>query len=407
MTTTCLPCLPKGGEGSPKVAKRSSGVGTTIMYTYTDEAPMLATHAFYPVVKAFFHHANVDVELKDISVSGRVLALFPECLKEEQRVGDILAELGELAKSGQANIIKLPNISASIPQLTECIKELQSQSFAAPDYPDEPKSDKEKDIKARYGKVLGSAVNPVLREGNSDRRAAVPVKAYAFRYPHSMGQWAPDSKTVVRSMEHGDFYSHERSVCISEACEGHGRQRRRPSAAFVAAMMISFLLSPSHAHFIEGKGGGASALAQDAVGNATLSRALVASNHSLFPFANLAHALVSKQWCKRLGEKCVPSITNKYSNCCFGAGTCKGDYTAGWYCKCVQKNAGCNHDQECCDYTGKTYKPNGYTGRINIVQEFLREPTGAACWPAGKRAAYLGYTSGPSRKCSGPYLYRH
>jgi len=201
------------------VAKRSSGAAEKIMYTYTDEAPMLATHAFYPIVKAFCHHANVGVELKDISVAGRVLAHFPECLKEEQRVGDILAELGELAKSGQANIIKLPNISASIPQLKECIRELQSQGFAVPDYPEEPKSEQEKDIKARYGKVLGSAVNPVLREGNSDRRAAVPVKEYAFRYPHSMGKWAPESKTVVRSMEDGDFYSHERSVCISEACE--------------------------------------------------------------------------------------------------------------------------------------------------------------------------------------------
>merc|ERR1711937_559980 len=132
---------------------------------------------------------------------------------------DILSELGVLAQSGQAMIIKLPNISASIPQLKECIKELQSQGYALPDFPENPKDDKEKDIKARYAKVLGSAVNPVLREGNSDRRAAVPVKEYAFRYPHSMGKWAPDSKTEVVSMKDGVFYSHERSVTIKEACE--------------------------------------------------------------------------------------------------------------------------------------------------------------------------------------------
>ena len=196
-----------------------SSASDTIMYTYTDEAPMLATHAFFRVVQGFSKQAGLEVELKDISVAGRVLAQFPDYLKEDQRVGDVLAELGKLAQSGQANIIKLPNISASIPQLKECIRELQSQGFAIPDFPDEPKDDKEKDIKARYSKVLGSAVNPVLREGNSDRRAAVPVKEYAFKYPHSMGAWSKDSKTVVRSMKDGDFYSHEHSVCISEACE--------------------------------------------------------------------------------------------------------------------------------------------------------------------------------------------
>merc|ERR1719440_2509661 len=132
---------------------------------------------------------------------------------------DILTQLGKLAQSGQANIIKLPNISASIPQLKECINELQGQGFAVPEYPENPKDDKEKEIKARYGKALGSSVNPVLREGNSDRRAAVPVKEYAFQYPHSMGKWAPDSKTEVVSMKDGDFYSHERSVVIKEACE--------------------------------------------------------------------------------------------------------------------------------------------------------------------------------------------
>jgi len=202
-----------------KAAVSKKGAPTKIMYTYTDEAPMLATHAFYPIVKAYCRHANVGVELKDISVAGRVLANFPEFLKEEQRMDDILTELGKLAQSGDANIIKLPNVSASIPQLKECIKELQGQGFMLPDYPEDPKNEKEQDIKARYGKVLGSAVNPVLREGNSDRRSAVPVKEYAYRYPHSMGTWAPHSKTVVRSMEDGDFYSHERSVCIREACE--------------------------------------------------------------------------------------------------------------------------------------------------------------------------------------------
>jgi isocitrate dehydrogenase len=194
-------------------------MATTIMYTFTDEAPMLATHAFYPIIKAFCGHADIDVELKDISVAGRVLAHFPEYLNEDQKTDDILAQLGKLAQSGQANIIKLPNVSASVPQLKECIKELQGQGFAIPEYPEEPKDDKEKDIKARYAKVLGSAVNPMLREGNSDRRAAVPVKEYAFKYPHSMGKWAPDSKTSIRCMKNGDFYSHERSVNVSTACE--------------------------------------------------------------------------------------------------------------------------------------------------------------------------------------------
>eukprot|EP00931_Biecheleriopsis_adriatica_P099468 TRINITY_DN73_c0_g1_i4.p1 TRINITY_DN73_c0_g1~~TRINITY_DN73_c0_g1_i4.p1 ORF type:complete len:767 (-),score=197.43 TRINITY_DN73_c0_g1_i4:118-2418(-) len=193
--------------------------GNTIMYTYTDEAPMLATHAFYPIVKAFCSQANIPVQLKDISVAGRVLAHFPDYLTEEQKEHDILSELGELAKMGQANIIKLPNVSASIPQLKECIAELQGKGYKIPDYPEDPKTDKEKDEKARYAKVLGSAVNPVLREGNSDRRAAVPVKEYAFKYPHSMGKWGPESKTHVVSMEDGDFYAHEKSVIIKEACD--------------------------------------------------------------------------------------------------------------------------------------------------------------------------------------------
>jgi isocitrate dehydrogenase len=199
--------------------KKKRASASTIMYTYTDEAPMLATHAFFPIVKAFCAHAGIDVQLKDISVAGRVLAQFPEYLTAEQQVSDILMDLGKLAQSGDANIIKLPNISASIPQLKECIKELQEKGFALPNYPEDPKDDKEKAVKEKYGKVLGSAVNPVLREGNSDRRAAVPVKEYAFRFPHSMGKWQPSSRTVVRSMKDGDFYSHERSVCVKEACD--------------------------------------------------------------------------------------------------------------------------------------------------------------------------------------------
>merc|ERR1719413_89667 len=171
------------------------------------------------MIKAFCHHAKIDVELKDISVAGRALAQFSDLLKPDQQVPDTLTELGKLAQSGDANIIKLPNVSASVPQLKECIKELQGQGFALPDYPEDPKDDTEKDVKARYGKVLGSAVNPVLREGNSDRRAAVPVKEYAFRYPHSMGKWVPESKTSVASMTDGDYYSHEKSVLIPEETE--------------------------------------------------------------------------------------------------------------------------------------------------------------------------------------------
>ena len=190
-----------------------------IMYTYTGEAPMLATHAFFPIIQAFCKHVSADVELVDISVAGPVIAQFSDYLTEEQEMDDILAELGILAQCGNANIIKLPNVSASVPQLKECILELQGKGYALPDYPEQPEDDKEKAIKERYGKALGSAVNPVLREGNSDRRAAVPVKEHAFRYPHSMGKWAPASGTAVGCMSDGDFYSHERSVCVGDACE--------------------------------------------------------------------------------------------------------------------------------------------------------------------------------------------
>lgn len=189
-----------------------------ITYTYTDEAPMLATHALYPIIEAFCKQAHVAMDLKDISVAGRMIAQFPDFLRPEQQMDDILMQLGKMAQRGEANIIKLPNVSPSVPQLKECIKELQGKGYNLPDYPEVPKDEKEKDIKARYGKVLGSAVNPVLREGNSDRRAAVPVKEYAFRYPHSMGVWAPTSKTHVSCMSGGDFYAHEKSLCVAEPC---------------------------------------------------------------------------------------------------------------------------------------------------------------------------------------------
>lgn len=182
-----------------------------IIYTETDEAPRLATYSLLPIIQAFTKAAGVSVETRDISLAGRVIALFPEYLKEEQRIADALSELGELAKTPEANIIKLPNISASIPQLTATIKELQSQGYALPDYPFEPSNDEERDIKARYDKVKGSAVNPVLREGNSDRRAPAAVKNFVKKHPHKMGAWAKDSKTHVAHMSDGDFYSSEQS----------------------------------------------------------------------------------------------------------------------------------------------------------------------------------------------------
>jgi len=185
-----------------------------IIYTLTDEAPMLATYSFLPIVQAFSSSANIDVETRDISLAGRVLSIFPDFLKEDQKMGDALAELGELTKSPDANIIKLPNISASIPQLYETIAELQAHGYAVPNYPAEPKTEEEKVIKQRYARVLGSAVNPVLREGNSDRRAPKSVKNYAKKHPHSMGAWSSDSKTKVASMESGDFYGTEKSLTI-------------------------------------------------------------------------------------------------------------------------------------------------------------------------------------------------
>ncbi|TNF36414.1 MAG: NADP-dependent isocitrate dehydrogenase, partial [Gammaproteobacteria bacterium] len=188
-----------------------------IIYTETDEAPALATYSLLPIIQAYTEAAGIVVETRDISLAGRIIANFPDKLTAAQKQGDALAELGELAKTPDANIIKLPNISASIPQLTAAIKELQSQGYDLPDYPVEAKTDAEKDIKARYAKVLGSAVNPVLREGNSDRRVAGPVKEYARKHPHSMGAWSADSKSHVASMSEGDFYGSEKSVVMAAA----------------------------------------------------------------------------------------------------------------------------------------------------------------------------------------------
>lgn len=185
-----------------------------IYYTLTDEAPMLATHSFLPMVKAFAKTADIEIVVPDISLSGRILANFPDALTDEQKIPDYLAELGQLATQPEANIIKLPNISASVPQLEEAIAELQKQGFNVPNYPAEPKNDEEKEIKARYSKVLGSAVNPVLREGNSDRRAPKSVKDYAKANPHRMGEWKADSKTSVAHMQAGDFYGTETSTTV-------------------------------------------------------------------------------------------------------------------------------------------------------------------------------------------------
>ncbi|XUL86419.1 NADP-dependent isocitrate dehydrogenase [Streptomyces galilaeus] len=190
---------------------------STIIYTHTDEAPALATYSFLPVVQAYASQAGVAVTTRDISLAGRIIAVFPEYLTEDQRIPDALHELGELAKTPEANIIKLPNISASIPQLKAAVAELQEQGYALPNYPDDPKTDEERDIQSRYDKIKGSAVNPVLREGNSDRRAPASVKNYAKNHPHRMGAWSADSKTNVATMGENDFRSTEKSVTITEA----------------------------------------------------------------------------------------------------------------------------------------------------------------------------------------------
>jgi len=193
-----------------------SDIKSKIIYTKTDEAPMLATHSLLPIINAFVSKAGIEIETKDISLASRVLSLFPDYLKEGQRVSDALSELGELVKSPWANIIKLPNISASVPQLIATIEELQAKGYNVPSYPDDPKNEKDKLVKSKYDKVKGSAVNPVLREGNSDRRAPKAVKNYAKINPHSMGEWSSDSKTHVATMQSGDFFHNEKSVCVEK-----------------------------------------------------------------------------------------------------------------------------------------------------------------------------------------------
>ncbi|MDQ4423208.1 MAG: NADP-dependent isocitrate dehydrogenase, partial [Thalassolituus sp.] len=188
-----------------------------IIYTETDEAPALATHSLLPIIQAFSRSAGIDVETRDISLAGRILANFPEFLQKEQRIPDDLAELGTLAGQPEANIIKLPNISASLPQLREAIKELRSMGFDVPLYPSNPATDEDRDVQARYDRIKGSAVNPVLREGNSDRRAPASVKEYARSYPHSMGEWSSDSQSSVAHMDEGDFYGSEQSMTMTEA----------------------------------------------------------------------------------------------------------------------------------------------------------------------------------------------
>jgi isocitrate dehydrogenase len=187
-----------------------------IIWTQIDEAPALATFSFLPIVKAFVKGTGVEVETRDISVAGRILANFPEKLKPEQRVQDFLAELGQLAKTPDANIIKLPNVSASVPQLKEAIAELRAHGYDVPEYPEVPKDDAEKALQARYAKCLGSAVNPVLREGNSDRRSPPAVKAFSRKNPHKLGAWKPDSKAHVAHMTEGDFYANENSTVIEK-----------------------------------------------------------------------------------------------------------------------------------------------------------------------------------------------
>jgi isocitrate dehydrogenase len=189
---------------------------STIIYTKTDEAPALATYSFLPIVQAFTAPANIQLETRDISLAGRILAKFPDYLSSSQIIADDLEELGELAKTPEANIIKLPNISASVPQLAEAIKEMQSKGYALPDYPEEPQNEKEKEIKFRYDKIKGSAVNPVLREGNSDRRAPKAVKNYAKKHPHSMGEWSKESQSHVATMSKGDFFNNEKSLTLQQ-----------------------------------------------------------------------------------------------------------------------------------------------------------------------------------------------
>ena len=224
----------------------------TIIYTHTDEAPALATQSFLPIVRAFTKSADIDVVTSDISLSGRILSQFPEYLKEEQRVPDALAELGELVKQPDANVIKLPNISASVPQLNAAIKELQDQGYAIPSYPADAQTDEEKSIRDRYDRIKGSAVNPVLREGNSDRRAPKAVKNFAKKFPHSMGAWSKDSKSHVSTMQSGDFFANEQSKTVPEAttvsfvltkADGSKQELRKPLALKAGEIIDATVMS--------------------------------------------------------------------------------------------------------------------------------------------------------------------
>ena len=190
-----------------------------IHYTYTDEAPALATYSFLPIIRHFLSKGGVDVELTDISLAGRILANFTDHLEADQQMEDGLKQLGQMALSPEANIIKLPNISASMPQLKAAIAELQEKGFSLPDYPDRPETEEEKEIASRYDRIKGSAVNPVLREGNSDRRAPGAVKEFAQKNPHRMGTWSADSQTHVAHMQEGDFFESEKSITTERACE--------------------------------------------------------------------------------------------------------------------------------------------------------------------------------------------
>ena len=212
-----------------------------IIYTKTDEAPALATQSFLPIVKAYTNTAGISIETRDISLAGRIIAVFPDYLNEDQKISNHLAELGELAKTPDANIIKLPNISASIPQLKEAIEELQQKGYPLPDYPDEPATEEEKNIKSRYDAIKGSAVNPVLREGNSDRRAPRPIKNYAKKNPHSMGAWSADSETHVATMNDGDFRSNEKSLTVPQATEVRIEFLDEQGAAKVLKEKVSLL----------------------------------------------------------------------------------------------------------------------------------------------------------------------
>ncbi len=215
----CLHAAPGSLSSAPIVSPAAMSATPTIIYTKTDEAPALATYSFLPIVEAFTKSSGIAMETRDISLAGRIIANFPEVLTEAQRIPDELAYLGKLCVAPEANIIKLPNISASVPQLKAAVAELQAQGYQLPDFPENPQTDAEKDIKARYAKVMGSAVNPVLREGNSDRRAPKAVKEYARKNPHSMGKWTADSKSSVGTMGKDDFFSNEKSVTVAEATD--------------------------------------------------------------------------------------------------------------------------------------------------------------------------------------------